>query len=65
MASKMIRLWTTFLGGGSVLLGVGFIHYRVKNGSKSNRSLFNKSLCEPQSNPNDITDNFSETPWKV
>ena len=65
MASKVIRLCTTFLGGGSVLLGVGFIHHRFKNSRKSNRSLFNNSLCEPQSNPNDINNNSSETSWKI
>ena len=62
MASRVSRLWTTFLGGGSVLLGVGLLHHGFKN---SDRRLLNNCLCESQNIQNDITCHFSEKQWEV
>ena len=60
---KIRRLWTTVLGGGSLILGVGIIGSKLYN---SKRDIFDiNCLCESHSNESNNVNNLAEKPQEV
>ena len=63
MARRVSRYWSKFLGGGSVVVGVGLTYYGFNY--SSDRGILNNCRCEPQRDQYDEKMNFSKKQWEV